>query len=126
MTLIDRSVLQIGEAQFDVRPESEWIELKLGKTTTKFKKNDLWAMTFAIMGPEEQAKMMPVRRTETVHFEKLHKVKLLKDMRKGDTMVVKCRSIVEKTVVDGLRGMIKEEARDLAKAGGSIPIIGNK
>ncbi len=119
MTILQKEKFGIGDAIFDVEPDNNRVRMTLGKETTECTKMDLWAMVFAIMGPDEQEQIMPVRQTEVMHFEKKHMIQLKRDMKKGEVVMAVCRQSVPVTVVEGLKGMIKENTR--AKG---IPIIG--
>lgn len=123
----EHSILQLtgpdGTCEFNVDPDQETFRMTMGKETKRFKRIDLWALTFAIANAEQQADMIPVRRSEVVTYRRKHQVKLKKDMRKGDVVNVSCEINVEKTVAEGLRGMLDKEASKKIDRGG-LPIIG--
>ncbi len=81
---------------------------------------DLWAMVYTISGPDQQEKMMPVRKTEVMHYVKEHNIQLKKDMKKGSILRARCHVSVPLTVVEGLKGMVEKEK----KVNIGIPIIG--
>jgi hypothetical protein len=127
MSLPERSILQLtgqdGTAEFDVDPDQEVFRMTVGKEQRRFKRVDLWSMVFAIANAEQQADMIPVKRSEVVTYRRKHNVKLKKDMRKGDVVHVSCEINVEKSVVEGLKGMIEQQASKVVDRGG-LPIIG--
>lgn len=110
MSLLEKKTLEIegngGSLLFDVVPGDEYIRVTLGKEVTMIKQMDLWAMVFAISGPEEQEKMMPVRKTELTTFTRVHRVQVKKGIGPGGYMNVKCRINVPTTVVEGINGML--------------------
>lgn len=120
MALLEARTLQLGEALFDIQPGKDIrIRLRLGNASTEIPYRELFSMMFAISGPDEQEQLMPVRKTEVMHFTKKHVVKLKKDMKAGALMHVTCHQSVPLTVVEGLKGLAKEDARPKG-----IPIIG--
>lgn len=113
--------MQLGaDILIDRDPENKKI-----KVTVKGKEGtcdfmDLWAAVFAMSGPEEQEKMMPVRQTEVTHYDRQHRIRLLKDMKKGEIVTANCHISVPTSVVEGLKGMVEKETK--ARIG--LPIIG--
>jgi len=132
MSVPEHSMLQItgrnGTAEFNVDPKKDTFLLTMGKETKEFKRVDLWAIVFAMSDSEQQEKMMPVRQTEVVTYKRIHNVMLKKDMKKGEKVKVGCEINVEKSVVEGLKGMIEQQkAKNLPKPfSEGIPIIGMK
>ena len=110
-----------GTAEFNVDPKEDTFRLTMDGVTKTFKIIDLWALTFAMVGPEHQEKMMPVRQTELVTYRGFHKIKLKKNMNKGDILTARYEMNVPQTVVEGLNGMIEQE-----KVKRGIPLIGVK
>ena len=112
MTIVEHSILQLsgpdGTLEFNVDPTRSIIKIGNGKDAKRFNKVDLWALVYAISGPEEQDKMMPTKQTEVLTYKRIHNVKLKKPMKAGEIMKVHCEMNVEKTVVEGLKGMIEK------------------
>jgi len=123
----EHSILQLtgpdGTCEFNVDPDQEQFKMTMGKETKRFRRVDLWSLTFAIANAEQQADMIPVRRSEVVTYRRKHNVKLKKDMKKGEVIHVSCEMNVEKTVVEGLKGLIEQNAPKVVDRGG-LPIIG--
>ena len=115
MSILEHSMLQLtgrdGTAEFNVKPNADTFKLTMGKETKEFKKIDLWSMVFAIMGPDEQEKMLPVRQTEVVTYKRIHNVKLKKAMPAGAILKVQCEINVPQTVTEGLKGMITQQKK---------------
>ncbi|MES2216638.1 MAG: hypothetical protein V4481_05085 [Patescibacteria group bacterium] len=127
MSIPEHSILQLagpdGTAEFDVDPAREVFVLKMGKESKKFNRIDLWALVYAISGPEQQDKMMPVRRSEVLTYRRIHKIRLKKAMPEGGIITCRCEINVEKVVVEGLNGMIEQQAKKLDVTTG-VPMIG--
>lgn len=113
-----------GTAEFNVNPMGDTFILTIGKEKRRFKIVDLWALTFAISGPDEQSKMLPVRQTEMLTYRKIHRIKVTKPLKLGDTLTCRCEINVERSVVEGLKGMIEQQKA--STFGGGVPIIGSK
>jgi hypothetical protein len=124
MSIPERSILQLtgseGTAEFDVDPNSEYFQMTVGKEKRIFKKVDLWAMIFTISDPDQQEKMMPVRQREVDTYKRIHKVKVTKHLKPGDIIRVHCEMNVEKTVTEGLKGLVDKKSMSVA---GGIPIF---
>ena len=126
MTVASPSTLQlVGEgghtAEFQINPGSEYFRMTVGKEVRMFKVVDLWAITYAIVGPEYQDKMTPVRQSEVVTYKRVHNVMLKKDMKKVEKVRVHCEINVEKTVVESLKGLLPDKKQISM---GGVPIIG--
>lgn len=125
MSLLEHSILQLsgrdGTAEFNVNPKEDTFELSMGKEKKRFKIIDLYAITFAICGTEQQANLMPIRRSEVLTYRRIHRIRLKKAMPEGGIVTCRCEINVEQTVAEGLKGMIEQQKNDL-KTG--VPIIG--
>lgn len=127
MALLDRNIMKIGNMLFDVDPDSEHINVSMendhGKEVakTRIKRMDLWSMVYAMSGPNEQDMMTPVRQSEVVTYRRIHNIKITKPVKVGDIIKCKCEINVEKTVVEGLKGMVEQQ-----KTVSGVPIIGAK
>ena len=72
---------------------------------------ELYGLIFMLVGEKEQQEMMPVRKTQVRVYERQHRIKLKKDMRKGEIVIANCRINVPLIVEEGLSGLIKRKAR---------------
>jgi len=127
MTVAEHSMLQLvgddGTAEFNVDPDEATFKLTIGKETRRFKIVDLWAITYAIAGADQQDKMMPVKQTEVLTYRRIHNYKLKKAQPAGAVLRIPCEINVEKSVVEGLKGMVEQQKKDLTTG---VPIIGQK
>jgi hypothetical protein len=126
MSLPEHSILQVvgqeGKTmEFDIDPDREMVKMTLGKESIKFKFIDMWAMIYAASGPEQQEKMTPVRQTEVMTYRRIHNYKLKKAQPAGVVLRIPCEINVEKTVVEGLRGMVEQQKKSVS----GLPIIGH-
>lgn len=86
--------------EFRVKDESgNWI-----KSYIKIK--ELYALIFMLVGKEEQEALMPIKQTEVRTYERQHRIKLKKDMKKGEIVVANCRINVPLIIENRLRGII--------------------
>lgn len=114
MALLERKTLELGEGVLlDVDPGLDYVSLRVGNVNTKIKRVDLWAACFAIADADTQEKLMPVRKTEVMTFERIHKVRLKKDLHAGDIMRVKCHVDVPMTIEENLKGLIKDKKKSV-------------
>ncbi len=120
MSITDKQTFEIGDVLFDVKPDSQWINVRMHGKEGTIDKNALWAMVFAISGGKEQDDLIPVRQTEMMTFERIHTVKLNKDMRKGEILKYRAKIDVPVTIVESLKGMVETEKKNSR----TIPLIG--
>lgn len=89
----------------------DYVVLKMGDKKAYVKIKDLYGLIFMLVGEEEQKDMMPVRKTEVRIYERQHRIKLKKDMKKGEIVVANCRIEVPLIVEEGLYGLVKRRTR---------------
>jgi len=88
--------------EFRVKDENgNWV-----KSYVKIK--ELYALIFMLVGKEEQEVLMPIRQTDVRTYVRQHRIKLKKDMKKGEIVVANCRISVPLIVENGLRGLMKK------------------
>lgn len=83
---------------------------------------DLYNFIFLIASAEQQEKLMPVKQTTVRKIIKRHIVKVTKDIKKGDTLRVRCETNVPVEIWEGLAGLMGKKK----KVYNGIPIIGQK
>ncbi len=64
-----------------------------------------------LVGEEEQEAMMPERKTEERIYIRQLKIKLKKDMRKGETIIANYKISVPILIEEGLRGIMEKQIR---------------
>jgi hypothetical protein len=69
----------------------------------------LYGLIFSLMGPEEQADMMPVRQTTMTTFHRQHRISVKRDIKKGEELVVNCKVDVPTVITEGLSGIMKRK-----------------
>jgi len=84
--------------EFRIKNEGIWL-----KSYIKIK--ELYALIFMLVGKEEQEVLMPIKQTEVRTYVRQHRIKLKKDMKKGEIVVANCRIDVPLIVENKLRGI---------------------
>lgn len=113
MTMLDRQTAALGideagdQLLVDVDPSIAELVFRIGKHRVRVSKSDLWNFCYLIGDEETQERLTPVRHTEVMHYEKVHTIKLKRDLKKGDVVRTRCIISVPLTVVEGLKGMLK-------------------
>lgn len=92
---------------------TEYIKLLFDGKEAYIKRSDLFAMMFVLATPEQQEDMIPVTRKEMKPYERQHRVKVTKDLKEGDELVVNCivhvPSIIDESIRAEISGQKKEE-----------------
>ena len=86
----------------------EFIKLTIDDKIVYVKKSDLFAIMFLLATPEQQVEMVPVKREEMKEYERQHRVKLTKDMKEGEELVVNCKIHVPTIIDEAIRNETKE------------------
>lgn len=66
----------------------------------------LYGMIFMLVGEKEQMEMMPVRQTQVRVYERQHRIKLKKDMKKGELVIANCRISVPIYIEENIRAFM--------------------
>lgn len=106
MSITKQTKIKLGRATFDVRPKSDRIVLSIGTKATVISKKEMWAVLFAVMGPEQMEAMMPVRKEFINRYRKKLSVRLARDMKAGECVNIICEVDVEKTIADAIEAQI--------------------
>lgn len=109
MSLLGLRTIKVGELTFQVNPKTDIVKVKLGDKKTKISRQELWSFVFTITGPEQQEKMLPVRKAEMMKFKKVHEVEIMKDMKAGERLKFSCLIDVPTRVIEGMQDMIREK-----------------
>ena len=75
----------------------------LGGKCVIIRLDELYALIFSLVDMNQKADMLPIRQTQIRKYIKQHRVKVGKNLQKGDEMVVNCEIDVPLTVTEGLR-----------------------
>jgi hypothetical protein len=106
---INKNDKQQDYVEFRVKDKhGDWIKSDIGI-------KELYGMIFLLVDKEQQAELMPVRQTQVRIYERQHRIKLKKDMKRGEIVVANCRVEVPLIVEEGLAGLIKSKARRISK-----------
>jgi hypothetical protein len=98
--------------------QKEYVEIRVKDDRGEWIKSyisikELYGLIFMLVGEEEQKDMMPVQKTEVRVYERQHRIKLNKNMKKGDIVVANCRIEVPLIVEEGLSGLVRKRAKRL-------------
>lgn len=112
--LVDKKTLQIGEGVvIDAIPGAEYVQLRIlgrDERTVRIRMVDLYAAVFAMADEKTQDALMPVRQSQVMTFEKIHNVQLKKDLKKGQTLRVRCHVDVPLIIEEKLKGLTANKA----------------
>jgi len=81
------------------------LEVCVGKNCSVINRKDLYGLTFVLGDNETQDALMPARQTVVRKYVKQHRVKVKKDVKAGEELVVNCETDIPLTVEEGLRGL---------------------
>ena len=76
-------------------------------------------MLFRSVDEEQQQELMPVRQTEVRIYERQHRIKLKKNMKKGEIVVANCKIEVPVRVEENIRALMGKKYQ--TKSGILIP-----
>lgn len=100
------------EIELDVNWDKDikdMIKLTFDDKIAYVRKSDLFAFMFVLATPEQQEALIPVRRDEVKAYDRQHRVELLKDMKKGEELVVNCKIHVPTIIDEAIRNEKKDE-----------------
>ena len=80
------------------------VRITIGDKKAVIKREDLFGLMFVIATNEQQDNLTPVRNTKITKYFKQHRVKVKKNLGKGDELVVNCEISVPTIVEEGLKG----------------------
>lgn len=83
------------------------VQITLGRQKSIIKYSDLFAFMFAIAKPEQQSQMIPVQQELGHQYMKQIRVKLTKDLKEGEEMVVNVPINVPQIIEDSMKEEIK-------------------
>lgn len=83
----------------------------------RVKKVDLYAAVFALADAKTQDALMPVRQTRMMTFERIHNVKMKKDLKKDQILKVRCHMDVPLQIEESLKGIISDKQQMAATVG---------
>lgn len=85
------------------------VKLTLNEEEIVVDMQKLWEFVYTVVTPDLADKIVPVRTEEREVFSKQHYVKVQKDLKVGDTLVVNCQTDVRKEVADAMRRDLQEK-----------------
>ena len=77
----------------------EWIK-------SYIKISDLYGFIWLLVDEEQQQELMPVRQTQVRIYERQHRIKLKKDMKKGEIVITNCKVEVPLRIEENIRALM--------------------
>jgi len=97
---------------FEYKPRGDGIwDITLGGKKATIKQEDLFALVFYAADADQVDKLTPVQNTEVRIYSRVHKIKLKKDMKKGDTVTATCEISVPTIIEQGLKGILEKRKK---------------
>ena len=95
--------------------DGEWIK-------SYIKISDLYGLIWLLVDEESQQELMPIRQTEVRIYERQHRIKLKKDMKKGEIVVANCLVEVPLRVEENIRALMGKKYQKSSRI--LIPVKG--
>ena len=70
---------------------------------------ELYGLIFMLVDEKQQQELMPIRQTEVRIYERQHRIKLKKDMKKGELVVANCRISVPVRIEENIRALMGKQ-----------------
>lgn len=100
---INKNGKQQDFVEFRVKDKhGEWVKSYIGI-------KELYGIIFLLVDEKQQAELMPVRKTDVRIYERQHRIKLLRNMKKGEIVVANCRVEVPVRVEENIRALMGKE-----------------
>lgn len=107
--------LILGEAdnkiECVVNPKKDFVEMKFGDEVAFVKMADIYALALMILKPEEADSLIPVRTTTITKYKKQHRVKVKKNINKGEEVIVNCEISVPLIVEENIKAFLKPRSK---------------
>ena len=89
----------------------DYVELRMKDKNGEWLKsyisiNELYGLIFMLVDEEQQQELMPVRQTQVRIYERQHRIKLKKDMKKGEIITANCRIEVPVIIEENIRALM--------------------
>ena len=96
--------------------QQDFVEFKVKDEHGKWIKSyidikSLYGMIFMLVDKEQQQELMPVRQTQVRIYERQHRIKLKKDMKKGEIVIANCIIEVPVRVEENIRALMNKKYR---------------
>lgn len=104
-------IINGNDLQFEFdkgNPDIVKIITKEGVEST-VRKGDLFQFIFLVGNPEQQKALLPHELRVMTKYIRQHKVRVTKDIKAGDELVVDCEMLVPQVVQEGLWGVFKRK-----------------
>ena len=89
-----------------VKPEKDVVELKVKDITCFVRMDDIYALALLILKPDQKDSLLPVQQTTIRKYFKQHRVKVKKDIKKGQDLVVNCEIDVPLMIEQNIKAFL--------------------
>lgn len=106
----------INNITFDVnfnKDRKDLIKVTLANKVSTIRKDDLWNFVFSIVQTSQQQRMIPVKKEDFTVYNRQHHVKVEKDLKAGDEVIVNCKLDVTQRVEEHLRKEFEEKNKKI-------------
>lgn len=100
------------DVNFD-KKYTDCVRINLGKSRAIIKKSDLFQILFMVSNEQQQEAMIPIKKEAVRPYKKQHMVKLQKDMKAGEELVVNCTVHVPLLVEEALKKEFIAEGKEV-------------
>lgn len=107
----------------DEEGKKDCVKLTMGDKEALIPISELYTLVWSVASEKERDNLIPVRQEKVRIIVKTHKVKVTKDIRKGEFLNVRCETNVPVEIYEGLKGIMPQAEK---KKTFNIPIIGAK
>lgn len=116
-TLSDLKGKRDVEMEVNFSPElKEYVKITIGSEEATIAIKDLYSFVFLVGDEEQQANLLPERRTTIRKYVRQHRVKAKQTIHPGKEMVFNCEIDVPLTVEEGLRGILDKPRSPILRA----------
>lgn len=103
------------EAEINFDKRSDVVKLTLGDKQAVIPTRELHALVWAIADEEQRDRLIPVKQTRIGKIMKTHKVKVIKDIRKGEFLNVRCETNIPLEMMKSYWGETKDQKVPIIK-----------
>jgi hypothetical protein len=86
----------------DISPTDKWKSANIGI-------NELYSLVLSLVGGEELDELIPDRQIKVKVYERQHKIKLLRDMKKGEIVVANFKIEIPTDINDDIKTFVGKD-----------------
>lgn len=97
-----------NDLNIEIFPDKTDVKISIKGVDSWVKIKDLYTLVFLLVDDEKREQMMPIKQTTIRKYVRQHRVRLKKDLKRGQEMVVNCEIDVPEIVEYNIKGLIKK------------------